>query len=151
MLAHIANLEATGVFTADLASTARDHAVTRYIDAGVAPRSEGNALLDLFAGQEERRLHPWRATQQRHIAERETICAGGRQQVIATFAEMGEQLAFTPEDAWLVQLLLFADENTRLYAAALVLRYPTSAARFERFNLAALNVKNGSPLPTISL
>ena len=137
MLAHIANLEATGVFTADLASTARDHAVTRYIDAGVAPRSEGNALLDLFAGQEERRLHPWRATQQRHIAERETICAGGRQQVIATFAEMGKQLAFTPEDAWLVQLLLFADENTRLYAAALVLRYPTSAARFERFNLAA--------------
>jgi hypothetical protein len=140
-LAHIAHLEATGVLTADLASTARDHAVTRYIDAGVASergqRGEGSALLDLFAGQEERRLHPWRATQQRHIAERDTITAGGRQQIVANFAEVSRQLALTPEDAWILHLLLFADEAARLYAAALVLRYPTPAARFERFNLAA--------------
>jgi hypothetical protein len=123
----------------------RAQAVTAFVDAraqqphvarGAPSDTDSRLLRDYFDGQEQRRLHPWREAQQRHMAERDSILSAGRDQLLAVFADMAKQQLLSPEDAWFLHVLFSGDQSTRLYAAGLILRHPTPQARFERFNLA---------------
>ena len=105
------------------AETARSQAVTAFVDTRArpapGPAADNGALREYFAGQEKRRLHPWREAQQRYMAERDSILPAGRDQLLAVFAEMAMQQLLSPEDAWFLHVLFSGDESTRLYAAGL--------------------------------
>ena len=133
LLAEIDDMQTRGLLTEDLAETARSQAVTAFVDARArpapVPAADNGALRDYFDGQEQRRLHPWREAQQRHMAERDSILSAGRDQLLAVFADMAKQQLLSPEDAWFLHVLFSGDQSTRLYAAGLILRHPPGPLR----------------------